>query len=272
MATSGRTADHDGLPDEPPEAPRHDEQAEAEKGFELLRNAILGGELGAGEVYSALQLSRRFGIGRTPLREAIRRLQGEALLEAERNRRIRVAPLDVDDLKQLYALRITLEALAVRLSVPHLTDDDVRDVRLALGLFLDGCRQQDLQAVVEPHRAFHEGIEKHAGARIRRELAMVHTHTKRYRRLFFHGDDQMGLFRMSAEEHEAIYAAAAARDGARCAELVAEHVARSAVILVARLGGGLEDPTEIRAALRLVTLGAAAANSPARDRKERTHP
>ncbi len=259
MASHGRPIEPRRPPAGPGAEPVADERAEAEKGFARLRDAILSGELQAGEVYSALQLSRRFGIGRTPLREAIRRLQGEALLEAERNRRIRVAPLDVADLKQLYALRITLEALAVRLSVPQLTDEDLRQTRAALDVFLEGCRRQDLDGVEEPHRAFHAGLESRAGARIRRELQNIHTHTKRYRRLFFHSDDQMGLFRLSAADHEAIFDAAAARDGARCAELVAEHIARSALILVARLDGGLEDPTEIRSALRLVTMGAALA-------------
>ncbi len=235
----------------PLDQPGH--RAAAEDGFARLRTAIVAGELEAGKVYSALELSRRYGVGRTPLREAIRRLQGEGFVEAQVNRRIRIAPLDIADLEQLYAMRIVLEALAARISVPRLTEADLHAIRAALEAFLDGCRRLDLDAVEEPHRAFHAGLSAYAGARIEREIAAIDTQTRRYRRLFFHGDDQMGLFRLSASDHEAIFEAAAARDAARCGDLVAEHVARSALILVARVDGRWEDPAGIRTALRTVT-------------------
>jgi DNA-binding GntR family transcriptional regulator len=168
------------------------------------------------------------------------------------NRRIRVSPLHVDDLKQLYAIRITLEALAVRLSVPSLTDADLRAMRTSLDAFLAAPRRLDIDAMEQPHWEFHLRLMSRAGSRITRELQSVHGHTERYRRLFFRSDDRLGLFRLSADEHAAIYHAVAERDEERCSHLTAEHVARAALILVARLGEAAEDPAEIRTALRTV--------------------
>jgi DNA-binding GntR family transcriptional regulator len=66
------------------------------------------------------------GVGRTPLREALRMLQREGLVEAEPNHRVRVADFSIPDLEQLYAMRISLEALAIRLTVPHLQKEEPR--------------------------------------------------------------------------------------------------------------------------------------------------
>ncbi len=88
--------------------------------YERVRNAILDGELAAGTVMSQVALAEELGISRTPLREALRLLQGEGLIEAEPNRRVRVAPMTASDMEELCVMRVTLEAEALRLSVPLL--------------------------------------------------------------------------------------------------------------------------------------------------------
>ncbi|GFG87918.1 hypothetical protein MALGJ_45940 [Mycolicibacter algericus] len=70
-----------------------------------------------------MQLAAQLNISRTPLREALRRLQSEGLLEGDFNRRLRVAPLSVDDLEQVAAMRIMLESFGVEASVPKLDNE-----------------------------------------------------------------------------------------------------------------------------------------------------
>src|SRR5947209_16972901 len=93
--------------------------------YARVRAAILDGELAAGAVMSQVALAEELGISRTPLREALRMLQSERLVEAEPNRRVRVAAMSPADLEELCIVRVTLEAEALRLSVPLMTSEDL---------------------------------------------------------------------------------------------------------------------------------------------------
>src|SRR4051794_15338850 len=65
--------------------------------YNMLREAVLSGALPAGSTLSQVELSARLGVSRTPLREAVRLLQNEGLIESEHNRRVRVAPISIED-------------------------------------------------------------------------------------------------------------------------------------------------------------------------------
>src|ERR1700727_4082035 len=82
--------------------------------YDALRRALINADLVPGAVVSQVQLAAQLNISRTPLREALRQLQSEGLLEGDFNRRLRVAPLSVDDLEQVAAMRIVLESLGVQ--------------------------------------------------------------------------------------------------------------------------------------------------------------
>src|SRR4051812_1169371 len=97
-----------------------------------LREAILRGDLPAGAVLSQLRLAEEFGVSRGPVREALRLLQREGLVEAELNRRVRIAEFSVNDLEEIYAMRIANEALAVRTTVPRLSVPEVEALRACL--------------------------------------------------------------------------------------------------------------------------------------------
>src|ERR1700757_5032879 len=94
----------------------------AEAVHDELRAAILRNELPAGMILNQVHVAKRLGVSRTPLREAFRMLQREGLIEGESNKRMRVAGLSLEGLEDLYAMRILLEGLAIRLSVPLLTE------------------------------------------------------------------------------------------------------------------------------------------------------
>src|SRR5258708_3751763 len=93
-----------------------------------LRRAIVRCEIPNGVQLSQRELSQLMGVGRTPLREALRMLQREGLVEAEPNHRVRVADFSIPDLDHLYAMPITQDALPVRLTVPLLQADELRQL------------------------------------------------------------------------------------------------------------------------------------------------
>jgi GntR family transcriptional regulator, rspAB operon transcriptional repressor len=93
-----------------------------------LREAILSGDMAAGEVTTQVALGESLGAGRTPIREALRLLQREGLVIAEPNRRVRVAELSADDAESLYVSRIALEVVALRITVPALRSPDFAEL------------------------------------------------------------------------------------------------------------------------------------------------
>lgn len=93
-----------------------------------MREAILSGALPPGARLRQEKLADRFGTSRIPVREALRALEYEGLVRSSPYRGFTVTELDADDIEEVYDLRILLEGHAVRLAVPLMTDEDLRDL------------------------------------------------------------------------------------------------------------------------------------------------
>ena len=99
-----------------------EDRGQFEPAYRRLRDEILSGHLAPGTRISQVQLARRYGMSRSPLREALRMLQREGLVEGALGKRSRVAPLNGRDLEQLYAMRIVIEAFAIQVTVATATE------------------------------------------------------------------------------------------------------------------------------------------------------
>lgn len=217
---------------------------------ERMRRAILRGELAAGEVLKQGQLMERFGVGRTPLRESLRLLEREGLVEAEPQRRARVAEFSVEDLEQLYAMRIELEALAIRHSVPSLSESELRTLDEDLARMEEFAKVEDYWGWEVPHRAFHFGLVAHAGERLFRTIRQLSDHAERYRH--FYTVESPRAWTKGIAEHRAILDAALSRDAVAAAERLARHYSTVVLSSIAMLAPEYE-PTLVRTALRGVT-------------------
>jgi DNA-binding GntR family transcriptional regulator len=215
-----------------------------------LRRLILGGGIEPGSTLSQVQLAEHLGVSRTPLREALRMLQGEGLIEAETNRMVRVVGFSVEDLEQLYALRIVNEALAIRLTVPLMTADDDAFLDQSLKDMSRYANEADVETWEEHHRVFHGRLAARAGARPRRLLAELSDHSERYRRIYVQQEPR--AWSIGAAEHEAIVAACHARDVGGAADALARHLSRTALTVLTHVVPEHE-PALVRSALRSVT-------------------
>src|SRR4029450_7418811 len=128
-----------------------------------LREAILRGELDPRMPISQVQLAARLGVSRTPLREALRMLQREGLIDSPPNRRVRVAELSITDLEQVYARRVLVEALAVRLTVPRYTPEDLAELRAALSAMNRPLEGRHIDAWEAEHRRYDEVLRRYGG-------------------------------------------------------------------------------------------------------------
>jgi GntR family transcriptional regulator, rspAB operon transcriptional repressor len=211
-----------------------------------LREAILSGELQPGEPISQVKLAQEMGVSRTPLREAIRMLQREGLLEGEPNKRIVVAPFSVEDMEELYALRITVEALGVRLTVPLLSEEELATLDGRLAQMAYFAEREDYERYSVPHAEFHAGLTAKSGVRIVTLLAQLSDHCERYRRL--HTTQAPHAWEQGAREHREILDAYIARDADTAAVRLAEHLAHTTLDNLALLEAGRE-PVSLQRAL-----------------------
>ena len=214
--------------------------------YETLRAGILRGELDADAPISQVQLARQLGVSRTPLREALRMLQREGLIESEPNRRVRVSRMSLTEVEQLYAMRVMLETFGLRLSFRSFTDADKRTAESCLVTLEKLAGEGDLDAWEAAHRTFHELLHKYAGSRISQLLAELSDHTLRYRRAYL---AEPRAWTAAAGEHRAIFEACQAADVADACEHLARHLARTALTVIASVDPAY-DPSAVREALR----------------------
>ena len=201
--------------------------------YGTLRDRILDGDLEPGAVLSQVRLARQFGISRTPLREALRRLVAEALVTGDFNRRMRVSELNLDDLDQIYAMRIALEPVGVAATLP--LTDPARRVALAdsVDRMGEAIATLDLELFRREHRVFHLGLTAGGGARLHGLLGDLWDHSERYRLAYLQHDyaerDSASAERLrtSQAEHRGILAAALAGDADACSEALVAHLQRT---------------------------------------------
>lgn len=195
---------------------------------------ILTGEIKPGELLSQVKLAREFGVSTTPLREAMRQLQGEGLLISEPNRRARVAALDVQNLDAVYAERILLEALGIALSVPLFTDADLERLQTLQTTMTASAATEDLDPWNRAHSEFHELLVRHASEPLTQTIRLFSERGERYRKMSVLGDSPRG-WTAAAAEHQSIIDAVIERAAHRAAGELARHLARTAITIVAHL-------------------------------------
>ena len=217
--------------------------------YATLRASILRGELDADGPISQVQLARQLGVSRTPLREALRMLQREGLIESEPNRRVRVSRMSLSEVEQLYAMRVMLETFGLRLSFKSFTEADKGIAESCLVALEKLGEEGDLAAWEAAHRTFHEHLHKYAGGRISQLLAELSDHTWRYRRAYL---SEPRAWTAAAGEHRAIFEACRAGDASEACVHLARHLARTALTVIASVDPAY-DPSAVREALRQVS-------------------
>jgi GntR family transcriptional regulator, rspAB operon transcriptional repressor len=223
--------------------------------YTRLLHAILDGSIAPGRVTSQLELARDLEVSRTPLREALRMLEREGLVVLDPNRRVRIAPLSLDDAEDLYVSRVALETVAIKITVPLLKDEDIAE--------LEGFMAQmdHLAAAGSPrydhlHSCFHGALCRAAGDRVDELMGQLASHTHRYR--VSYTDTWQRERPRWRTEHRAILDAARAADPVLAADELAAHYVHTARRIVTALEPGY--PLErLRQTVAITAPGALAA-------------
>jgi DNA-binding GntR family transcriptional regulator len=127
----------------------------AEFALEQLREAIILGELSAGTPLRLDELARSLGMSISPIREAVRQLEALGLAKHVPHQGARVLDFDVDDLRDLFQVRLALESLAVRRAAERFTDEDAETARGTLERFDQMAAAGDVRGTMRAHTDFH---------------------------------------------------------------------------------------------------------------------
>ena len=194
----------------------------ADRAYLELREMIVTLELPPGTLVKEPELVGRIGIGRTPVREALRRLSLERFIEVYPRRGMVVTTVDVRDLARLCEVRLALEPEAARLASERATEADLDEITAVLAE-LGSRRRRDGRSLIALDRRIHEAIYRAShNPFLEATLEEYYMHALR---IWMLGLERAGL-NAAVHEHADLLAAILRGNGGRAAELMRSHVER----------------------------------------------
>jgi DNA-binding GntR family transcriptional regulator len=188
-----------------------------EKILEHIRDAIISGSLKAGSRVSEPELAERYGISRTPIREAFRQLESEGYLTVIPRRGAVVSEFSQKDVEDFYAIKSILEGYAARQACNKLTGKELDKLQANNARLAVLADQNDIKAFFKIHNDFHVMFIKAADNEKLREL--INSVETRFQRLRFMSLNMPGRMKISVQEHGKIIEAFRRRD-AEAAEML----------------------------------------------------
>ena len=193
---------------------------------ETLRSAILDGRIPCGTALRQQDLADLFGVSRMPVREALRQLEAQALLNVVAHKGAVVAPLVQGDAVETYALRILLESEALRLSIPLLEKEDLE----AAARHIDDMEtEQNYSEIGRLNRLFHMSL--YCKAPNRRLLGLIEEGLNEEERFLRFNLEAMGLGKLSQEDHRQLLEAAQDRNVELSVKLLEQHLNRGVEVI-----------------------------------------
>jgi DNA-binding GntR family transcriptional regulator len=211
---------------------------------DLLREEILSGALGAGSRITLEPTAVRLGMSTIPVREALRSLSAEGLVEAVSQRGFRVSSLTPEDLHDTYVLRCVLDAMAVRLATPRLRMEDLANAELALGDLVTAFETDDPVARRLHHRRFHFAIYSACESPwLLRLVSLLWENSERYQSA---SSRLRGSVQDRAEEHRKIFRACESGDPVLAEQALIEHLTLTESSVLRELESHFkDDPHEV---------------------------
>ncbi len=193
----------------------------ADQIFEQLENDILSGKFERGEILTETKLSETMGVSRTPVREALRRLEQEHLIEDTAKGSI-VLGITKEDLQDIYALRQNIEGIAAYRAAQRITDEQLKELRDLLDLQEFYAAKKDADHMKGMDNVFHELLYRYSGSNIiYNTLTPLHKKVQKYRKSSVENEERATL---SLKEHREILAALEAHDAELAQKMVTDHV------------------------------------------------
>jgi len=201
--------------------------------YEVLKNAIITGEIPAGERIVETDYADRLHISRTPLREALRKLERDGLVEYVMRRGVVVRAFTIDDVREIYTIRNSLEMLTLPAIIEKATKEDIDSLRERLSEMDRLQAKDDIEGLSPLARAFHWELTSICGQK--RILRVIEGQDEYIRRFSAMSIRQENRRSQAHEEHHRLVDYVEAKDLERFTELTRKHIERSMENCVAAL-------------------------------------
>lgn len=190
--------------------------------FDYLRNAILSGELKPGERLMEISLAEQLGVSRTPVREAIRKLELENFVEMIPRKGAYVAQLKAKDILDILEIRSIFDGYAASAAAEKMSEDEVKSLGATLDKFDKAVNKGDKQAMIDTDNRFHDQLIQ--ATKNRKLIEIVNSlqdQFQRFRIIYFNEFDNYGDMQVS---HQDLYDAIAKRDVSRARKNAENHI------------------------------------------------
>lgn len=197
---------------------------------EKLRTMIVNGEMEVGKKIPFTELAEKLGVSLTPLREAIKILAEEQLVELTPNRGARVLPVSVEETVALFEVIAELESLGAKLAAERMTEDELADLEAMHAEMRDYYETGNREDYFEMNSRIHAAIVAYS-----HNPVLQHTHQKmtvRVSRVRFIAVHQNQRWAQAMQEHEDVMQAFRDKDGSRAAEIWRNHLQESGRVTV----------------------------------------
>lgn len=194
--------------------------------FNTLRSAILKGELEPGERLMEIALANKLGVSRTPIREAIRKLELEGLVVMIPRKGAEVSRITEQDLRDVLEVRASLEKLAAELACERITDEEMENLKEKEKIFADAIASDEVDAteIAQKDVDFHDVIFN--ATKNKRLIQMLNNLREQMYRYRLEYIKDSSTHKELVAEHKKIVEAVQARDKETASALIEEHIYR----------------------------------------------
>ncbi|MGI6678136.1 MAG: GntR family transcriptional regulator [Dehalobacterium sp.] len=199
--------------------------------FETIREAIISGYFRPGERLMEVQLAEEMGVSRTPVREAIRKLELEGFLEIVPRKGAYVAGISLKDISDVFEIRASMESLAAGLAAQRITEDELNSLKEMLASFEASADHSDLKDIVHTDSDFHDIIYK--ASRNERLIPIINNLREQIQRYRATSLASPGRIKITVEEHRKMVQAISERNVDLAQNLASAHIknARESMLL-----------------------------------------
>lgn len=190
--------------------------------FNTLRQAILTGELKPGERLMEIHLANKLGVSRTPIREAIRKLELEGLVTMIPRRGAEVAQITEKSMNDVLEVRRAMDALCVELACDRISQEELESLRKACDTFAEAVKTGDIKVIAQSDVALHDIIVQATGNR--RLVQLINNLSEQMYRYRFEYLKDTSRHESLIEEHWVIYESILKKDRETASQAAKLHI------------------------------------------------